>query len=84
MLITYYTLRIKANKSALKAMLLNKVGDFNLLFLIIYLHNILLTGNDTLVNNMIQYYTYSSIVIILRILLISSAITKSAQVLFSV
>ena len=31
LLITYYTLRIKINKSALKALLLNKFEDFNLL-----------------------------------------------------
>ena len=85
LLITYYTLRIEANKSAIKAMLLNKIGDFNFIFLIVYSHNLFLTRNNLVVNNMIHYYNNSSwITSILRGLLIGSAITKSAQILFSV
>lgn len=84
LLITYYTLRIEANKSALKAMLLNKVGDFNFIFLIVYSHNIILSNHNIIINNIIYYYNYVSMLYILGVLLISSAITKSAQVLFSV
>lgn len=84
LLITYYTLRIEANKSSLKAVLLNKFGDFNLIFVIVYIHNLILTTNNIIINNLIyNFYIFHNIYII-GLLIIFSAITKSAQILFSV
>ena len=84
LLITYYTLRIEANKSSLKAMLLNKFEDFNLIFVIVYIHNLLLTTNNTIINNIIyNFYIFQNMYLI-GLLIIFSAITKSAQILFSV
>ena len=85
LLITYYTLRIKTNKSALKAILLNKIEDFCLTFFIAFIHNLMLTGDNTLIN--LLYYNYSKhsdITYITRTLLIICAATKSAQMLFSI
>ena len=68
----------------MKAMLLNKFEDFNLIFAIIYTHNILLTRNNLLINNLLYNYNYTKATYIISILLISSSLTKSAQILFSV
>ena len=76
LLITYYTLRIKANKSSLKAMIINKFEDFNLIFVIVYIHNILLTSDNIIINTLLFNYQGNQINII-RFLLIISSITKS-------
>lgn len=83
LLISYYTLRIKANKSSLKALIINKFEDFNIIFASVYIYNILMTSDNILINSLLFNYTRSHITII-RFLLIMSSLTKSAQVLFSV
>lgn len=40
LLISFYTLRIEASKSSVKALLMNKVGNITLLFALIYVTNI--------------------------------------------
>jgi len=84
LLITYYTLRIEANKSSLKALLLNKFGDFSIIFAIIYIHNILLTTDNLIINNILFNYYNSINLNLIGILLIIGALTKSAQIIFSV
>ena len=56
LLITYYTLRIKTNKSSLKALLLNKFDDFSIIFSIIFIHNLLCSTENIIVNNVIYNY----------------------------
>ena len=81
LLITYYTLRIKTNKSSLKAMLLNKFEDFCLIFAIIYTHNLLLTSDNYIINNILYNYNFG-VLNQISILLILGSITKSAQTIF--
>jgi len=65
-------------------MLLNKFEDFNLIFAFIYVHNIVYTSNNTLLNNLMTVYYIQSNVSFIEVLLLLASITKSAQVLFSV
>ena len=64
-------------------MIINKFEDFNLIFFIVYIHNILLTSDNIIINTLLFNYQGNQINII-RFLLIISSITKSAQILFSV
>ena len=65
-------------------MLLNKIEDFSLVFTIVFTHNILLSRNNIIVNNILYLYGYNYGISTISLLLILSSITKSAQVLFSV
>jgi NADH:ubiquinone oxidoreductase subunit 5 (subunit L)/multisubunit Na+/H+ antiporter MnhA subunit len=64
--------------------LINKFGDFNIVCAAVYIHNVLLTGNNVIINKLIFNYEYFICTYLIGIFLILSAITKSAQVIFSV
>lgn len=92
LLINYWNLRIESNKSSLKALMLNKIGDFCIIFSSILLYNLLLTFNNIIINNLSLYYMQETINIyffelshigFLAFLLLIGAISKSAQFLFS-
>lgn len=60
LLINYWNLRIEANKSSLKALLLNKIGDFCLVFSGIFMFNLLLSSDNLLVNTLSYYFQNES------------------------
>ena len=90
-LINYWNLRIEANKSSLKALLLNKIGDFCLVFAGIFLFNLMIAPKNFVVNALVPFFRYEcilwnhfliSIINFIGILIVGTAITKSAQLYF--
>ena len=88
LLINFWFTRIQANKSAIKAMLVNRVGDFFILlamFFIFYTFNSLdydtvFTLAPLMVDYKISFYSFEiSIIDIICILLFFGAMGKSAQ-----
>jgi NADH-ubiquinone oxidoreductase chain 5 len=88
LLINFWFTRIQANKSAIKAMLVNRVGDFFILlglFSIYYLFNSLdydsvFIGNSLLLNYNINFLDFSvSLIDLICLLLFFGAMGKSAQ-----
>ena len=77
LLINYWNTRLQANKSAIKAILYNKIGDIFLIMGIIYIinynYNMILFDNNYIINNNIIVNDYIIICIII------AAIAKSAQ-----
>lgn len=90
-LINYWNLRIEANKSSLKALLLNKIGDFCLIFAGIFLLNMMVTPQNLTINALVNFFTNEYISLnhftfqvlgVIGILIVATAITKSAQLYF--
>ncbi len=87
-------MRIEANKSSLKAILLNKVGDFSIIFGAILIYNTVLSTELILINIFTRKYAWETleifngieinIVNLVGFLILIGAITKSAQLLFSI
>ena len=94
LLINYWNLRVEANKSSLKALLLNKIGDFSIIFGCILIHNTIISVDNTLISRIIVKFKHEHVVVfgntliqivgLVGLLLIIGAITKSAQFVFSV
>ncbi len=83
LLISFYTLRVEASKSAVKAILMNKVGNIALIFAILYTTNLYQTG-DNLLTNELSYFLINNLHLsVIRFLLIICAMTKCAQHIFS-
>ena len=83
LLISFYTFRIEASKSSIKAILMNKIGDIALLIALIYTNSLFLTSNNILINSL-AYFLYNDIHLsVIRILIILCAMTKCAQHIFS-
>ena len=88
LLINFWYTRIQANKSAIKAILLNRVGDFGLVLgisLIFYFFKsldyfVVFSISDYFVNNKIYFFSYSiNIFTLITIFLFIGAVGKSAQ-----
>ena len=84
-------MRIEANKSSLKALLLNKIGDFCFVFGSIFLFNLFLSTDNVVVNSLSIYVKHELIYLIgfefnlltlIGYLLVLTAISKSAQLHF--
>jgi NADH-ubiquinone oxidoreductase chain 5 len=87
LLINFWFTRIQANKAAIKAMLVNRIGDFAILFaffLIYFLYNsldydIVFSLSSKINNELIQQENFISYIDILTLLLFIGAMGKSAQ-----
>nr|YP_010890019.1 NADH dehydrogenase subunit 5 [Erenna sirena]WJJ70006.1 NADH dehydrogenase subunit 5 [Erenna sirena] len=80
LLINFWYTRIQANKAAIKAMVINKVGDIGLLLAIIFIWK---NSGLTLYNNMFPLYSIinlESFVNWINVLLLIGVIGKSAQI----
>ncbi len=94
LLINFYDNRIEANKSGIKALLVNKVGDLGLLLAIISLYIYIITFKFNNINTLVFYFKYETLNIFLfnsevYILTVVCSLffvaisTKSAQYLFN-
>lgn len=91
LLINYWNIRIEANKASVKALLLNKIGDFCLVFGGIFLFNLTVSSDNTLLNSLCYFFKYETfqlislhinLLLVVGFLIITTAITKSAQLFF--
>lgn len=91
LLISFWNTRSQANKSAIKAMLINRVGDFFLLAAMALIYNNFLTLNFLSIFSLVHIYSFKmvsifnykiSIITIISLLLLIGAVTKSAQIFF--
>lgn len=76
-LINYWYINNNNNKSAFKALILNKIGDLSYMIFIYYFIN---KSNDLYINNQFLFNINSSFIIFL----LFAAIAKSAQIFFHV
>jgi NADH-quinone oxidoreductase subunit L len=84
LLISYYSNRIEASRAGLKAIFYNRVGDITLLLFVVLSINVYSSNNITIYSILITYnnYNINNINIIIGVLLIISAWSKSAQLGF--
>jgi NADH-ubiquinone oxidoreductase chain 5 len=89
LLINFWFTRIQANKAAIKAMLINRIGDFFLLFAIFCIYNLFDTLNYDIVFSVAPFFKnfyfnfsgyYFSAINIICLLLFIGAMGKSAQI----
>ena len=89
LLINFWFTRIQANKAAIKAMLINRIGDFGLLIGILTIFITFNSINYSVIFNLIPYltlikiyfcYTYWNIIDFITFFLFIGAIGKSAQI----
>ena len=89
LLINFWFTRIQANKAAIKAMLINRIGDFFLLFAIFCIYNIFGTLNYDITFSLAPFFkkiyfnflgTYFLILNFICLLLFIGAMGKSAQI----
>lgn len=84
LLIAFYTLRIKASKSAFKALILNKFEDVALLLAFLNIYCVFYTTNNTIINTISFYINQDSDKLtFIRYMFILCAMTKCAQHIFS-
>lgn len=82
LLISFYTLRIEASKSSIKALLMNKIGNITLIFALIYVTSIFYTNDNSLINSLLYFLYNDTQLTIISALLIICAMTKCAQHIF--
>lgn len=84
-LINYWNMRTEANKSAIKALTINKMGDVALLYAAIVSQSIFLSTSQLVINNIFKFLPDLSInqCYILIFLIQISSFTKSVQLIFS-
>ena len=82
LLINFQTTRVSANKSAIKALLINRIGDQNFILAQVFLFLIFNSNSFLELNSLILYnYTHFSIVLyIIGFFIIIAVIGKSAQI----
>nr|AER54643.1 NADH dehydrogenase subunit 5 [Pennaria disticha] len=80
LLINFWFTRIQANKSAIKAMLINKIGDIGLLLGIIILWDKIGNFNYQTIFCLFSIFNENNITIIIAILLLIGVMGKSAQI----
>lgn len=92
LLINFWTLRIESNKASLKAIFINKFGDFFFIISIVFIFHTFLTTNATPINTLAIYYKNEylqlynwefKLLSVLTVCLLLAAITKSAQLFLS-
>lgn len=83
LLISFYTLRIEASKSAFKALLMNKLGNITLLLATIHVYNLFATTNNKIINSIVYLLICDKLLAFIRISLIICAMTKCTQHIFS-
>jgi proton-translocating NADH-quinone oxidoreductase chain L len=88
LLISFWNTRIQANKAAIKAMVMNRIGDFAILLAIFFIHYVFNTLDYDILFNLIGQYSeakfkffdlWISYVDIISLLLFLGAMGKSAQ-----
>ena len=89
LLISFWSCRVTALKSALKAILVNRIGDFFLLFGICFIYNEFNSLNFLTIFNLVPYYINCSVFFLffkidllncVSFLLLLGAVGKSAQI----
>lgn len=89
LLINFWSNRIEANKAALKAMFINKIGDLSFLIAVSFIFYNFRSFNFLIINNLIPYYTNTTInilnfqiniITIIGVFLFFAAVGKSAQI----
>lgn len=94
LLINYYDNRIEANKSGIKALLINKLGDMGLLLAIFSIYSYFISIKFNILNTLSLYLKYEIlslfiykyelfILTIIALLLLLGISTKSAQFIFN-
>ena len=91
LLINYWNLRIESNKSAIKALLLNKIGDFSIVFAGISFFNYFLNASNMIINYLTIFFKNElylflnfniNIFFFPLLFIVLAAISKSAQLIF--
>jgi NADH-ubiquinone oxidoreductase chain 5 len=84
LLVNFWFTRLQANKAALKAVIVNRVGDISIILgagLLFYLTSSL---NFTVIANVAAFCTFSylksSLVVLSNLMLLIAAVGKSAQI----
>ena len=81
LLINFWYTRIQANKSAIKAMIVNKVGDIGVLLGLILLWNILGAWHYSSIFSLIPIFNLDELImVVIGLLLLIGVIGKSAQI----
>jgi proton-translocating NADH-quinone oxidoreductase chain L len=86
LLINFWDTRIQANTSALKAIIINRIGDIGLLISYIYIYKIFGTFNYLEIFTLIEVYDFSKspYILYISIFLFIGAVGKSAQIFLHV
>ncbi len=88
LLVNFWFTRVEANKSAMKAMLVNRIGDSSFLIAIALIYYVFRSFDFAVIFSLIDFYKYSSlnffgfeiyVVNLLSLLLFIAAVGKSAQ-----
>ncbi len=89
LLINFWTTRLQANKAAMKALIVNRIGDFGLslgIFTIFYVFGaidystVFILVNNFILNNLIFFEFKVNVLIIISFFIFIGAVGKSAQI----